>query len=81
MPFLLALFLSVVARLLLISEGMFQVGLDLVATSEGKPSAEVLATILDTMSSKVPYIVQPERKKLICISLLKLMSTCQPVYV
>ncbi|XP_035704828.1 importin-11 isoform X2 [Folsomia candida] len=78
-PFLLALFLSVVARLLLISEGMFQVGLDLVATSEGKPSAEVLATILDTMSSKVPYIVQPERKKLICISLLKLMSTCQPV--
>jgi hypothetical protein len=78
-PFLMALFLSVVSRLLLISEPMFQVGLDFVAMSEGKSSTEVLATIMDVMCKKISYIVQPERKKLISISLLKLMSTCEPV--
>jgi len=76
-----SLFLSVVSRLLLISEPVFQAGLDLVSSAEGKPSSEVLSTITDVMCNKITYIVQPERKKLISIALLKLMSTGEPVSV
>jgi len=78
-PFLMSLFLSVVSRLLLISEPVFQVGIENVASSEGKSATEVLSTITDVMCSKISYIVQPERKKLISIALLKLMSTGDPV--
>jgi hypothetical protein len=78
-PFLMSLFLSVVARLLLISEQVFQMGLESVATSEGKSTTEVLSTITDVMCAKINLIVQPERKKLISIALLKLMSTGDPV--
>jgi hypothetical protein len=74
-----SLFLSVVSRLLLISEPVFQVGLEYVGSSEGKSASEVLSTIADVMCSKISYIVQPERKKLISIALLKLMSTGDPV--
>ncbi|CAL8143654.1 unnamed protein product [Orchesella dallaii] len=76
-PMLLSLYLSVVSRLLLISEPVFQLGLEFVASSEGKTTHEVLTTITDVMCNKVSYIVQPERKKLISIALLKLMSTCE----
>jgi len=76
---LLSLYLSVVSRLLLISEPVFQLGLEYVGSSEGKTTSEVLASIADVMCNKVAYIVQPERKKLISIALLKLMSTCEQV--
>ena len=71
-------YLSVVSRLLLISEPVFQVGLsECLAYSEGKATseAEVLGALTTIMCSKVSYISQPERKKLICIALLKLLST------
>jgi hypothetical protein len=75
-------YLSVVSRLLLISEPVFQLGLsECLASSEGKSSSEVevLGLLTDVMASRVSYISQPERRKLICIALLKLLSTADPV--
>lgn len=76
---LLSLYLSVVSRLLLISEPVFQLGLEYVGSKEGKTGSEVLASIAEVMCNKIAYIVQPERRKLISIALLKLMSTCEQV--
>lgn len=76
---LMSLFLSVIARLLLISEPVFQLGLECVSSSEGKSTPEVLTRLLEVMCNKILYIVQPERKKLISIALLKLMSTADKV--
>jgi len=78
-PMLMSLFLSVIARLLLISEPVFQLGVECVSSSEGKSASEVLTRLLEVMCTKILYIVQPERKKLISIALLKLMSTADKV--
>jgi len=59
---------------------MFQFGLESVASSEGKSTSEALCTIVDVLCDKFPNIVQLERKKLICIGLLKLLATADQVY-
>lgn len=78
-PMLLSLYFSVVSRVLLISGEVFQLGLEYVGSREGKTGSEVLQQMVEVMCAKVQYIVQPERRKLISIALLKLMSTCEQV--
>ena len=70
-----SLYLSITARLLLIAEPVFQCGLEWVGAEKVKTPAEVLNRLVEVMYKKVVYIVQPDRKKLISIALLKLMST------
>lgn len=72
-----SLFLSVVSRLLLIGEPVFQLGLLECSATTDSPStpATVLDRIVEVMCTKTLVVVQPERKKLICLALLKLMAT------
>jgi hypothetical protein len=75
-PMLMSLFLSVVSRLLLIGEPVFQLGLIEASVATDSPStpATVLDRLIEVMCTKVLLIAQAERKKLICLALLKLMA-------
>jgi len=80
-PLLMSLFLSVVSRLLLIGEPVFQLGLQECSASTDEPTTPltVMDRIVEVMCTKVLVIVQAERKKLICLALLKLLATGEPV--
>ncbi|XP_025833971.1 importin-11-like isoform X1 [Agrilus planipennis] len=75
MPMLLSMYLSIVARVLLSSHGIFTEIISLVARKENNNEHNVLASILDVWISKMSNVTNIERRKLVGLALVNLLTT------
>ncbi|XP_059487451.1 importin-11 [Neocloeon triangulifer] len=74
LPILMALQLSVLARLLLGPQNVLADAVNSVAVSSGETADSVLQRLLDVWLDKMSIITQPERRKLLALALVTLLS-------